>query len=456
MSFNPRALDESTLKQFVDRLYKLHKAGPCPAPATWPPKRSAIQEEVARMLGFPNWHQAITAIGKRSSLSPPPPTDVSTKGFGDPVPRPFDLSDYREAEQLTLGAFEDVLRWAAQSGASDVVIQSGARIGIEKDGLLRSVGQRKPAVEELFAIIKHLAGDNSLAAAMTRAEPLDLVYQVTPTRGAGHFRFRINVTAFTQGNYGGWAITCRVVPNLAPTLGSLSIENDLFETLTQEEAGIILVTGQAGAGKTTLISSIIRHQVEESPKRVLTYECPVEFVYEDLEMRGSVIQHAVPANIRSFAAGLRNSLRRKPSVIMIGELRDNETLSEIITASRTGHQVLTGMVAPSVADTLSRLYRMSNGGAQFNEVISELSVIVSQILVPSVTGHRLALRESLVLNDDEREVLLSASNDEQGLSKVVRSLLAARGEGFVLDARRKFSAGLISAQTLKRIERQFM
>ena len=126
----------------------------------------------------------------------------------------------------------------------------------------------------------------------------------------------------------------------------------------EPEQGVVYITGATGSGKSTLLASIIRDIAEnaESHRKILTYESPIEFVYDTVEKTSSIVsQSEIPRHLPSFAAGVRNALRRKPRLILVGEARDPETISAVMEAAMTGHPVYTTLHSNGVAETMRRL-----------------------------------------------------------------------------------------------------
>ena len=173
-----------------------------------------------------------------------------------------------------------------------------------------------------------------------------------------------------------------------------------------------------GSGKSTLLASIIRELVEreDSHRKVLTYEAPIEFVYDMLNKPTAIISQAeIPRHLPSFAAGVRNALRRSPGLILVGESRDTETISASIEAALTGHPVYTTLHSNGVPETIRRLVASFPADERVGRIIDILEtvrLVIWQKLVPTVDGKRVALREYLVFDEHVRDELISAPADQ--------------------------------------------
>jgi defect-in-organelle-trafficking protein DotB len=155
----------------------------------------------------------------------------------------------------------------------------------------------------------------------------------------------------------GIQITIRTIPTAPPALSSLQLPQSIIDAIAPQE-GVVYVTGATGSGKSTLLAAIIKELAEnpDSNRKILTFESPIEFVYDSVEMPSAVVsQSEIPRHLPSFAAGVRNALRRKPRLILVGEARDTETINAVLEAALTGHPVYTTLHTNGVAETIRRL-----------------------------------------------------------------------------------------------------
>jgi defect-in-organelle-trafficking protein DotB len=232
----------------------------------------------------------------------------------------------------------------------------------------------------------------------------------------------------------------------------MNLPKEVLDAIAPND-GVVYVTGATGSGKSTLLASIIKEIAEQtdSNRKILTYEAPIEFVFDSIEKPSAIVsQSEIPRHLPSFAAGVRNALRRKPRLILVGEARDAETISAVIEAALTGHPVYTTLHANGVAETIRRLVGTFPREERYGrtlDIIETIRLVLWQILVPTVDGKRVALREYLVFNDEIRDRLLGVPPDE--VTAMTRRLLKEKGQPMIVDAKRKFEAGVISEREFK-------
>ena len=269
------------------------------------------------------------------------------------------------------------------------------------------------------------------------------------------YRFRVNVTACLVGGYQGLQATLRTIASAPPPLETMNLPEDMKEVLNLPQ-GIFVVSGATGSGKSTLLSSIIADFVkkEDSNLKILTYEAPIEYVYDDIPSPSSIVsQTEIPRYLPSFAAGIRNALRRKPGLILIGEARDQETIEAVINAALTGHPVYTTVHSNGVADTLRRMitiFPAEERDARLYDLIETTKLLVWQALVSKKDGTRTPIREYLILSEEVRDQLVDVTPDE--VVTKIRELLPKYGQTAFDDAKRKYDDGIIDYSVLKRFK----
>lgn len=339
---------------------------------------------------------------------------------------------------------EKLLSHCEGLSASDITIQTNSAIYAEVYGRLLKITNRPLSNTEVGDLINDIYGANATTQLMSGAD-IDTHYEYRPSRSQ-RYRYRVNATACQTEGHDGIQITMRTIPTTPPRLDTMNLPKHIIEAISPQE-GIIFVTGATGSGKSTLLSSIIRHLVErpDSNRKVVTYEAPIEFVYDEIEMFSAVVsQSEVPRHIPSFAAGVRNALRRKPGLIMVGECRDAETINAALEAALTGHPVYTTLHTSGVAETMRRLVTSFSGQERAGRTVDILETIrlcIWQKLVPTVDGKRVALREYLVFDQETRDILLN--EDPTQITSATRRLVKERGQLMSVDAKEKFDAGII-------------
>jgi len=361
----------------------------------------------------------------------------------------------REPSRLTIDSTNEIMIHCVNLGASDITLQTDEPIYAEIFGRLRRVTRRRLSNTEVSDIINGIYGPNGTTQLMS-GKDVDTHHEIRPSRGE-RYRFRINATACLVEGHDGIQITARSIPTDPPTLDSMKLPQMILDAITPEQ-GVVYITGATGSGKSTLLSSIIRSIAEdpESHRKVLTYEAPIEFVYDSIEKQSCVVsQSEIPRHLPSFAGGVRNALRRKPRLILVGEARDAETISAVMEAAMTGHPVYTTLHSNSVAETIRRLvttFPADERQGRTVDILETVRLVVSQRLVPTVDGKRVPLREYLVFDEHVRDALLES--DFTNITANVRKMVRSKGRPIVEDTREKFEAGLITERQFRLIAEQ--
>lgn len=357
-----------------------------------------------------------------------------------------------EPTRFTPVYMDRMLEHAEGLHASDITIQTGEPIFAEVYGKLLKITNRKLSNTELGDLINAVYGPNATTQLLS-GKDIDTHYEFRPNRGV-RYRYRVNATACLVEGHDAIQITLRTIPTTPPQLITMSLPDNVLEAIAPQE-GIVFITGATGSGKSTLLASIIRELIEtdDSHRKVLTYESPIEFVYDEIETISAVVsQSEIPRHLPSFADGVRNALRRKPRLIMVGECRDAETISAALEAALTGHPVYTTLHTSGVAETMRRLVTSFSGEERLGRTIDILETIrlcIWQKLVPTVDEKRVALREYLVFDEEVRDILLES--DPNDVTAATRKLVRQKGQLMTWDAKLKFEQGIISERVYKLI-----
>jgi len=343
---------------------------------------------------------------------------------------------------------DDLLLWCIKRRATDISIQTDRPIVIEVDGVLYPITRRSMDSADLTNVLMKIYGPDALAK-LASGTDLDLSYEIRPER-LTRFRFRTNITAILSKGRDSVQITMRALPILPPTMKEMGIEEAIIRNWAPRQ-GLVLVTGPTGSGKTTLLASGCRMLIEREQGcgKLLTYEAPIEYVYDTITgPRSLVAQSEIPRHIGSFAAGIRNALRRKPNIILVGEARDRATMSAAIEAGQTGHLVYSTVHTVGVAATIRRIVSVFEPGERSERayaLMETLRMIVTQALVPKVGGGRVGLREYLVFDDNIREQLLDMPIDKWTVES--QRFLVRYGRTMEQSANEAFEKGLIDRYT---------
>ncbi len=303
---------------------------------------------------------------------------------------------------------------------------------------------QKEYPQTVAVVLSKIYGPDAMARLASGVD-LDLSYEIRPDRHTS-VRFRVNVTPILSKGRDAAQVTMRTLPDIPPTMEQLNIEQEIIDNWAPKD-GLVLVTGGTGSGKSTLLAAGNRMMVErpEGCGKMLTYESPIEFTYDKITGPTSLIaQTEIPRHLKDFEAGVRNALRRKPNIILVGEARDRETIAAAIEAAQTGHAVYTTVHTNGVAATIRRMvaaFDHSERNERAYSLMESMRMIVTQTLLPRVGGGRVGLREWLVFDDDLRERFLNMDH-EKWVVELLR-IVPKQGQSMVQSAKKAFEEGLI-------------
>jgi twitching motility protein PilT len=284
-------------------------------------------------------------------------------------------------------ALDRFLKFAVDRGASDLHLSLNREMTVRLHGTLRKIQGPRLSPEQNERMLTEVLTPEQRDR-LGKVNSVDFCYDVP---GLG--RFRSNIYRQRLGLAGVF----RVLPQRVPTLAELNMP-PVIEKLLSYRQGLVLVTGPAGMGKTTTLAAMINHINETRREHIITVEEPIEVVHPN---KGCVVtQREVVSHTESFATALRAALREDPDVILIGEMRDLETISIAITSAETGHLVLGTLHTPGAARTVNRLVDVfpPDQMQQIRVMVSEsMRGVVSQLLIPRADGKgRVAALEILV------------------------------------------------------------
>lgn len=283
---------------------------------------------------------------------------------------------------------DDILQAGQQQNASDVHIVVGLKPFIRVDGELSELDfpkvTRKQAQELVFSLLS-----KDQQTRFLEEKDLDIAYQ-TPDKT----RYRINVH-WEKENAG---LAARIISAKIPSMEEITMP-DIAYDLIEQPAGLIMVTGPSGHGKSTSLAAMIDTVNQERAVNIITLEDPIEFLFQPA--KSIIRQRELGVDMPTFASGLKHVLRQDPNVIMVGEMRDLETIAATITLAETGHLVLATLHTHNSAQTVDRIIDIFPPHQQ-DQIRLQLSMtllaILSQRLLPRVGGGRIAAREVLLNN----------------------------------------------------------
>jgi twitching motility protein PilT len=284
---------------------------------------------------------------------------------------------------------EKIIKAAVDRGASDLHIKAGDVFRARINGELVALTKQALTPEQTRTIALHLMTNEDDKARIDKILDYDCSWAA-----AGIGRFRVNI----MKQRGSFSIIMRVIPWEVPTFEKLGLPPVLAK-IAETERGMILVTGVTGSGKSSTMAALINYINQRENRHILTLENPIEFLHRD--QQSSVTQREIGSDTTDFKMGLRAALRQDPDVIMIGEMRDAETVDTAIKAAETGHLLMSTLHTPDAQSTILRIMAMFPPEEQ--EVIrirlaESLYAVISQRLLPKKNGKGRAVAAEIMIN----------------------------------------------------------
>ena len=355
----------------------------------------------------------------------------------------------------------DILLHMNNLEGSDVYLQSGDPVRIDVSGFKRKATRKPMSFDSMELITKYLQGDNAIGR-LNSGEPIDdeLEVKLEVDGRMNRFRFRLNFTGTKKKGKDAIQATIRSIPVTPPPLDKIGLSRDhyIYQNFFPMQ-GLVVVTGPTGSGKSTLMASCVAELImEEHANRVInTYEAPIEFVYDEIDSPSCLVtQSSIPQNCSTFKRAIENSLRRKPEIIIVGEMRDAETIAAAIEAAQTGHLVIGTSHTNGVPETIRRL--INTFGAEEREsrqadIIDCMQLVVAQRLLKTTDGKRTAVREFLKFDQGIKERLLLS--DALKINVQTREILSEKNISMVEEAREKCEAGIVLESDFLDLEKTF-
>jgi len=293
---------------------------------------------------------------------------------------------------------EQIIKAAVERGASDLHIKAGDVFRARINGRLIPLTKQALTPEQTRSIALQLLPNDEARATLDTVQDYDCSWGAP---GIGRFR----VSILRQRS--SFMIVMRVIPFDVPSFEKLAVPAVLTR-IAEAERGMVLVTGVTGSGKSTTMAALINHINQHQNKHVLTLENPIEFLHRDLQ--SSITQREIGVDTENFGAGLRAALRQDPDVILIGEMRDAETIDTAMKAAETGHLLVSTLHTPDAQSTVMRIIAMFPPEEQ--EIVrvrlaESLHAVISQRLLPRADGKgRVAALEVMLVTETVRELML--------------------------------------------------
>jgi len=292
---------------------------------------------------------------------------------------------------------ENIIKAAVERGASDLHIKAGDVFRARIDGKLQPLTKQRLTPEQTKAIALKLIPSEADRKLIDQIRDYDCSWGAP---GIG--RFRVNILRQRSS----FMIVMRVIPFEVPSIEKLRLPR-VLERIAEEERGMILVTGVTGSGKSSTMAAIVNQINATMNKHIVTLENPIEFLHRDANC--SVTQREIGVDTDSFATGLRAALRQDPDVVLIGELRDSETIDTAMKAAETGHLLISTLHTPDATTTVSRIVAMFPAEEQDIARIrlaDSLHAVISQRLLPRADGHgRAAALEIMIVTSTIRDLI---------------------------------------------------
>jgi len=295
-------------------------------------------------------------------------------------------------------AIERIIKAAVDRGASDVHIKAADCVRARIDGRLVALTKQTLTAEQTRAIALHLIESEDDKQKIDTLRDHDCSWAQP---GVG--RFRVNI----MRQRGSYSVVMRVIPETVPTVESLHLPG-VIGRIAHAERGMVLVTGVTGSGKSSTMAAVVNTINQHYDKHIVTLENPIEFLHGDI--KSSITQREVGIDTDSFRMGLRAALRQDPDVILIGEMRDAETIDTAMKAAETGHLLISTLHTPDAQSTIMRVVAMFPPEEQTVARIrlaESLHAVVSQRLLPRASGQGRAVAcEVMIVTPTIRDLII--------------------------------------------------
>ncbi|MCF8056807.1 MAG: PilT/PilU family type 4a pilus ATPase [Desulfocapsa sp.] len=335
---------------------------------------------------------------------------------------------------------------ASHENVSDLNITVGKTLQVEASGVLMPVSVTPPVKEltpfqaEVFAL-NLIGNDKRLLRQLVEKGSCDLSYTLDDK-----VRFRVNI--FTQK--GHFTTVLRKLQTTIPTIAGMNFPA-AFNKMAGELNGLVLITGATGSGKTTSLAAILQKINTDRSLHVITLEDPIEYVHPHI--KSTFNQRELGNDFDSFASGMRSALRQAPKVILVGEMRDRETMEIGLTAAETGHLVLSTLHTIDAGQTVNRVLGMFEQEEQpqiRNRLSDTIRWIVAQRLLPKIGGGRIAAMEILCTSLRVKDLILNGEDEEKTFYKVIQQGSAVKMRTFDQHILELYEQGLITEETALR------
>jgi defect-in-organelle-trafficking protein DotB len=360
--------------------------------------------------------------------------------------------------------FDELLQWAVQRKVSDITVQSGEPVWAEIGGSYTRITRRQINHPEVADILRGTYAEPG-PGMVTSGRSLEYPYEVR--RNGVRMRFRVNATCGNFRGSRGFQISLRALPTKPLSVDEIGgVEQAILDNLRPFQ-GINLFAGPTGSGKSTLMAALIRWHCEKPgiAEKIIEYSNPVEYVYDECTFESSFVHqispgdHLVPSDIDAesgagiWSHAVYNALRRKPTIIIVGEARDKATIEAVIQGALTGHLIMSTMHTMGVPETIRRalvVFSASERRGVAVDLLESLNMVVNQLLLDRVGGGKVAVREFMIFDRNVRTALMALDPDEWPTRiRQMLSLHQVVGQSMSEDAERLLLKGVISPETFE-------
>lgn len=330
-----------------------------------------------------------------------------TAEWEPPAPKSLDTgmveNEFLISGWVGLLHIDKILTDAIVLGASDVHINTSQVISMTYKGdIVRFPEYHVPDSETMEILINEGLLSHQQKDVLNKNLEYDGSYTIIHGPFAGR-RTRINIGL----SFGDYFIVFRIINDRIPDLDELGIEDEILSWANYPN-GLFLLCGPTGTGKSTTLASVLHHIQKTQDKKIVTIEKPIEYVYPD-DYGSLVVQREVGEDTHGFYEGLTSAMRQNPDIIMLGEVRNTEEVTELLRSAETGHLTISTMHTNTVPSTINRIQNLFEGNEQrriMNTLADTVRGIGNQILVKDVNGDIFAIRELLTVNDEIRDYII--------------------------------------------------
>ena len=337
---------------------------------------------------------------------------------------------------------ELLLQEVINLGASDLHLQVGLPPMVRQQGVLLAIASNQPLNGAQLETLVFAVLDNDQKDTLLKNKEIDCGFSF-----GDQGRFRVN--AFHEK--GNLAMSLRLIPTTVMSVEQLGLPK-IVSTFANYKQGLVLFTGPTGSGKSSSMAALIDQINRERKERIITIEDPVEFIHQS--KRSIIVQREIHHDTYSFAAALKSALRQDPDIVLVGELRDLETISSAMTIAETGHLVFGTLHTNSAPQTINRLidvfppHQQSQIRAQLSNT---LKATCAQYLVPTTTGGRTVAAEILIVDTAVRNLIRESKIHQ--IDSVIQNSAAVGMQGMDQTLAKMVQAGAISHETGMRVAR---